>query len=164
MYLCCNTFVYDSRNALHVNYSSFAANGFVWKLLRLISNICKLDPGDCQVLSLALPMITTEPGPLLYQYELGDPACIARFCSHHCCQIQIRYVRFEVYTEVTMQNIFFWGVAPCGSGFYRRFGGTYRLHLQDRWKARDHSLARTTPPPDSIAGTSLLWRPVCSTR
>jgi hypothetical protein len=28
-----------------------------------------------------------------------------------------------------MQNIFFWGVAPCGSGFIRRFRGTYRLLL-----------------------------------
>jgi hypothetical protein len=27
----------------------------------------------------------------------------------------MQYIRFEVYTSVTMQNIFFWGVAPCGS-------------------------------------------------
>jgi hypothetical protein len=41
-------------------------------------------------------------------------------------------VRFEVFTAMTMKNIVFWDMAPCGSGSNRRFGGTYRLHLQDR--------------------------------
>jgi hypothetical protein len=31
-----------------------------------------------------------------------------------------------------IQNIVFWDVAPCGSGLKRRYGGTYRLHLQGR--------------------------------
>jgi hypothetical protein len=39
-------------------------------------------------------------------------------------------VRFEVFTEVTMKNAVFWDVAPCRCYFNRRFGGTYRLHLQ----------------------------------
>jgi hypothetical protein len=42
------------------------------------------------------------------------------------------YVRFEVFTAVTMKNAVFWDVAPCRSGVTRRFGGTYRLHLQGR--------------------------------
>jgi hypothetical protein len=42
------------------------------------------------------------------------------------------YVRFEVFTAVTMKNAVFWDVAPCRSCVNRRFGGTYRLHLLDR--------------------------------
>jgi hypothetical protein len=33
---------------------------------------------------------------------------------------------------VTMKNSVFWDVAPCTSCVNRRFGGTYRLHLQDK--------------------------------
>jgi hypothetical protein len=42
------------------------------------------------------------------------------------------YVRFEVFTAVTMKKAVFWDVAPCRNGVNRRFGGTYRFHLQDR--------------------------------
>jgi hypothetical protein len=31
-----------------------------------------------------------------------------------------------------MKNAVFWDVAPCGFCVNRRFGGTYRLHLQGR--------------------------------
>jgi hypothetical protein len=34
------------------------------------------------------------------------------------------YVRFEVFTAVTMKNGVFWDVTPCGSCKNRRFGGT----------------------------------------
>jgi hypothetical protein len=34
------------------------------------------------------------------------------------------YVRFEVFTAVTMKNGVFWDVIPCGSCKNRRFGGT----------------------------------------
>jgi hypothetical protein len=34
------------------------------------------------------------------------------------------YVRFEVFTEVTMKNGVFWGFTPCGSCKNRYFGGT----------------------------------------
>jgi hypothetical protein len=45
----------------------------------------------------------------------------------------ILHVRFEVFTAVTMKNAVFWDVAPCRScRLNRRFGGTYRLHLQGR--------------------------------
>jgi hypothetical protein len=36
----------------------------------------------------------------------------------------LHYVRFEVFTAVTMKNGVFWGVTPCGSCKNRRFGGT----------------------------------------
>jgi hypothetical protein len=32
----------------------------------------------------------------------------------------------------TVKNAVFWDVAPCRSCVNRRFGGTYRLHLQGR--------------------------------
>jgi hypothetical protein len=40
------------------------------------------------------------------------------------------YVRFEVSTAVTMMIIIFWEMTPRGSYKNRRFGGSYRLHLQ----------------------------------
>jgi hypothetical protein len=43
----------------------------------------------------------------------------------------VRYVRFEVFTTVTMKNAVFWDVTPCASCKNRRFGGIYRLLHQD---------------------------------
>jgi hypothetical protein len=34
------------------------------------------------------------------------------------------WLRFEVFTAVTMKNVVFWDVKPCGSCKNRRFGGT----------------------------------------
>jgi hypothetical protein len=43
----------------------------------------------------------------------------------------IFYVGFEVFTAVVMKSIIFWDMMPCSPLSYnRRFGGTYRLHLQ----------------------------------
>jgi hypothetical protein len=47
-------------------------------------------------------------------------------------KINFNIVRFEVFTAVTMKKAGFWDVAPCRNGVNRRFGGTYRLHLQGR--------------------------------
>jgi hypothetical protein len=41
------------------------------------------------------------------------------------------YVRFEVFTAVTVKNAVISDVTPCGSYKNRRFGETYRLHHQD---------------------------------
>jgi hypothetical protein len=46
-------------------------------------------------------------------------------------------VRFEVLTAVIMKNTVFWDVASCRSSVNRCFGGTYRLHLQDRKSASE---------------------------
>jgi hypothetical protein len=44
-------------------------------------------------------------------------------------------VEFEVFTAVVMKSIIFWDVMPCSLlRCNRRFGGTYRLHLQGRRK------------------------------
>jgi hypothetical protein len=40
------------------------------------------------------------------------------------------YARFEVFTAVTMKNVVFWDVTPYRYCVNRRFGVTYRLHLQ----------------------------------
>jgi hypothetical protein len=37
---------------------------------------------------------------------------------------KVKYVRFEVFTAVTMKNCVFWDATPCGSYKNRRFGGT----------------------------------------
>jgi hypothetical protein len=42
------------------------------------------------------------------------------------------FVKFEVFTAVTMKNVVFWDVALCSSCVNRRFGATYRLHRQIR--------------------------------
>jgi hypothetical protein len=42
-------------------------------------------------------------------------------------------VGFEVFTAAVMKSIIFWDMTPCSPlSFNRRFGGTYRLHLQGR--------------------------------
>jgi hypothetical protein len=46
--------------------------------------------------------------------------------------VQPESIRFEVFAAVTMKNTVFWDVAPCSSCVNRRFGRTYRLHLQGR--------------------------------
>jgi hypothetical protein len=44
-----------------------------------------------------------------------------------------RYVRFEVFTAVTMKNCVFWDVTLCSSCKNRRFGGTQSLlHQGDK--------------------------------
>jgi hypothetical protein len=43
------------------------------------------------------------------------------------------YLRFEVFTAVTMKNGVLWDVTPCGSCKNRRFRGTWRLlHQGDK--------------------------------
>jgi hypothetical protein len=41
-----------------------------------------------------------------------------------------KYVRFEVFAEVTMRNAVFWDFTPCGSCKNLRFGGKYRVRHQ----------------------------------
>jgi hypothetical protein len=48
------------------------------------------------------------------------------------CENAKRCVKFEVFTAVIMKNAVFWDAAPCISCVTRRFGGTYRLHLQGK--------------------------------
>jgi hypothetical protein len=47
--------------------------------------------------------------------------------------IIFKRVGFEAFTAVVMKSIIFWDMTPCSPlSFNRRFGGTYRLHLQGR--------------------------------
>jgi hypothetical protein len=45
---------------------------------------------------------------------------------------RIYYVKFEVFTAVTVKNAVFWDMALCRYCVKKRFGGTYRLHPQGR--------------------------------
>jgi hypothetical protein len=45
---------------------------------------------------------------------------------------QIFFLRFEVFTVMTMKNAALWDVQPRGSCENRRFGETRRLRLQGR--------------------------------
>jgi hypothetical protein len=60
----------------------------------------------------------------------------------HVKEIRNKYVRFEVFTAVTIKNAIIWDVAPCRFCVNRRFGGTYRLHLQG---------CRLQPPAHAIS-------------
>jgi hypothetical protein len=69
------------------------------------------------------------------------------FCSSihqaikHCTYIN---VGFEVLTAVVVKNIIFWDVTPCSLlRCNRRFGETYRVHLQGRRKLYQHEPAST---------------------
>jgi hypothetical protein len=49
---------------------------------------------------------------------------------------KIWFVRFEVFTAMTMKNAVLWNATPCGSCRNQRFGGTYHFHHQDRTNQR----------------------------
>jgi hypothetical protein len=48
----------------------------------------------------------------------------------------VTFIRAVLLTSVTylptVKNAVFWDLAPCSSCVNRRFGGTYRLHLQGK--------------------------------
>jgi hypothetical protein len=54
-----------------------------------------------------------------------------------------------------MKNAVFWDVAPCRSCLKRRYGGTYRLHLQGR-KIGDRGIGVRCLQPLAHAGSSLV--------
>jgi hypothetical protein len=54
-------------------------------------------------------------------------------------------IKKNAFFRVTMKNAVFWDVAPCRSCVNRRFGGTYRVHLQGRLSLQ----------PPAHAGSSL---------
>jgi hypothetical protein len=54
----------------------------------------------------------------------GEPATTCLSYGTACTQLMVIFVRFEVFTAVTMKNCVFWVVTPCGSCKNRRFGGT----------------------------------------
>jgi hypothetical protein len=66
-----------------------------------------------------------------------DPETTAVYLQHgiHCHQfwmylLNYYYVRFEVFTVVTMKYGVLWDVTPCGSCKSRCFGGTWSLFHQ----------------------------------
>jgi hypothetical protein len=45
-------------------------------------------------------------------------------------KLKIKFLRFEVFTAMTMKNGVFWDVMPCGSCKNRSFRGMYHPHHQ----------------------------------
>jgi hypothetical protein len=71
-------------------------------------------------------------------------------------------------TKETLKNVVFWDVAPCSSFMNRRFGGTYRLHLQGRKiRERGTSVSRwlaSSPPwkPQILHKRNIIRAFICS--
>jgi hypothetical protein len=60
--------------------------------------------------------------------------------SHQMSTNQIPKVGFRVLTAVVMKSSIFWDITPCSPlKVNRRFGGTCRLHLQDRRISRERN-------------------------
>jgi hypothetical protein len=58
-----------------------------------------------------------------------------RFNAFIKLQIIPKLVGFEVLTAVVMKSSIFWDITPCSPlKVNQRFGGTYRLHLQCRYR------------------------------
>jgi hypothetical protein len=60
------------------------------------------------------------------------PSSAQTFPSLICPRTPSVYIRFEVFTAVTMKNAVFWCVTPCGSCKNRRFGGTSETSVLTR--------------------------------
>jgi hypothetical protein len=76
-------------------------------------------------------------------------------------KISEEIVRFEVFTVVTIKNAVFWDVAPCRYCVNRRFGETYRLHLQDiKIRERGTSVSRWLQTADPENGGDTFLRNV----
>jgi hypothetical protein len=81
------------------------------------------------------------------------------FCSTRKKKDHKYYVRFEVFSAVTMKNAVFWDVVPCSSCANRYFGGTYRLHLQGRKiRERGTSVSRFNINAQSVQQAYLIMR------
>jgi hypothetical protein len=55
---------------------------------------------------------------------LSDVTSVGRGSWVACTELITFFVRFKVFTAVTMKNAVFWDVTPCGSCKNRRLGGT----------------------------------------
>jgi hypothetical protein len=56
-----------------------------------------------------------------------------RQAARHVLRLEVKSVRFEVFTAVTMKKVVLWDVTPRDSCKNRRFGGTLRLlHQGDK--------------------------------
>jgi hypothetical protein len=91
------------------------------------------------------------------QVETLDKCFCATFSVEGINKICLKFERFEVFTAVTIKDAIFWNVAPCRSCVNRRFGGTYRLHLQGRKiRERGTSVCRWLQTADSLTNNDTL--------
>jgi hypothetical protein len=79
------------------------------------------------------------PHPILsFSLSLSTPPLYLLSLSLSLLQVRglvniYYFIGFEVLTAVIMKSTIFWDITPCSPlKVNRRFGGTYRLHLQGR--------------------------------
>jgi hypothetical protein len=87
---------------------------------------------------------TTAPAE--YHNQMGNKcvavalACYTTLTLRSITVIKWTVVRFKVLTAVVMKSKTFWDITPCSPlSVNRRFGGTYRLHLQQMLATSFHS-------------------------
>jgi hypothetical protein len=56
--------------------------------------------------------------------------------------MKLKYVKFEVFTSMTMKNAISWDLKPRGSFKNRLFGGTYLLHHHGNKNGRTRDVTR----------------------
>jgi hypothetical protein len=77
-------------------------------------------------LELKAQILREISGYIFIKWKKNLVRCMLRIST-------ITYVVFEVLTAVVMKSTNFWDITPCSPlSVNRRFGGTYRLHLQAR--------------------------------
>jgi hypothetical protein len=84
--------------------------------------------------------------------------------SHTSNLETVRLVGIEVLTAVVMKSTIFWDITPCSLlKVNRRFGGTYRLHLQGRRTSRASNLPPAfTLVSCSVHSSTLKMEAICS--
>jgi hypothetical protein len=60
----------------------------------------------------------------LYNNYKAEEEEVGGTCGTNGGEEECVYIRFEIFTAVTMKNGVIWDVTPCGSCKNRRFGGT----------------------------------------
>jgi hypothetical protein len=75
-----------------------------------------------------------------------------------------KHARLEVLTAVVMKSNIFWDITPCSPlKVNRRFGGTYRLHLQGRRKAEQETSVKAEATSVDFQWTTRRYIPEEST-
>jgi hypothetical protein len=69
---------------------------------------------------------------LRFKHHVFSLLCFCLMLLHILANHKMRICCFVREEECILKNVVFWDVALCTSGVNRRFGGTYRLHLQGR--------------------------------
>jgi hypothetical protein len=109
--------------------------------------LCKIwgfhssDYEECRLLGYRIPVRTSQE---THYVSATEP-------------ISQYYVKFDVSTAVTMKNVVFWDVTPCGSYYNRHFCGTYRLHRQSGKNQRAKTPNNIARRPSWVVPENHRW-------